>query len=73
MNRIRIGQNIDLIVKCYSVGSVSSSWNSDSTVLKITTLHSQTAIRYRDLTKYVGGLVTSSMKAAWNDGEAIRV
>ena len=28
------------------------------------TLHSQTAIRYRDLTKYVGGLPTSSMKAA---------
>ena len=30
-------------------------------------------IRYRDLTKYVGGLATSRMKVAWNDGEAIRV
>ena len=69
----RIGQNISLIVKCYSVGSVSSSWNSDLTVLRITTLHSQTAIRYRDLTKYVGGLATSRMKVAWNDGEAINV
>ena len=57
----------------YADGSVASSWNSDSTVLRTTALHSQTAIRYRDLIKYVGGLVTSSMKAAWNDGEAINV
>ena len=57
----------------YANGSVSSSWNSDPTVLKTTALHSQTEIRYRDLTKYVGGLVTSSMKTAWNDGEAVNV
>lgn len=57
----------------YADGSVSSSWNSDPTVLKTMTLHSLTAIRYRDLTKYVGGLITSSMKAAWNDGEAMNV
>ena len=57
----------------YADGSVSSSWNSDPNILKTMTLHSQTAIRYRDLTKYVGGLPTSSMKAAWNDGEAINV
>ena len=56
---------------------LSGTWGGGSTLELIksgdTTLHSQTAIRYRDLTKYVGGLVTSSMKAAWNDGEAINV
>lgn len=67
------GWYLSTAIPRYADGSVSSSWNSDPTILKTTTLHSQTAIRYRDLTKYVGGLVTSSMKAAWNDGEAMNV
>ena len=51
-------------VPVFAPGSKADAWNTDPTVLKITTLHSQTAIRYRGLTKYVGGLVTSSMKVA---------
>ena len=67
------GWYLSTAIPRYADGSISSSWNSDPTVLKTTALHSLTAIRYRDLTKYVGGLVNSNMKAAWNDGEAMNV